>query len=322
MPILDTPSPSALWIALALAVPVLLAADLGLIARLRGREPRPPTPRVALGRTALLLLFAAAVAAALAWVGGPERARAFVSVYVVEFALSVDNLFVFLLLFRAFAVPPAQAQRVLGWGILGALVLRAALIGVGAALLHRFWPLFYLLGGLLVVTGVRLLREEQAEPDPEQMPAVRLARRLLPMATPAAAAATPSAFVLREGGRLVGTPLLLLLLAIEASDLIFALDSVPAAFALTADAPAIYAANVCAILGLRALYFAMAELMDAMHYLRTALAGILVLIGAKMLLRDVYELHDLLVLGLVLGMLAVACLASWARQRRRGAIGP
>jgi tellurite resistance protein TerC len=303
-----------LWLTLGFTVPVALAADLGVMARLRGVPVALPSTRSALLRTLAYAALAIGFAAGLAYFGGPQgpgAATDFATIFVVEFALSVDNLFVFLLLFESFKVPPKQAQRVLVYGILGALMLRGALIYAGAALLGRFAWLFYVLGAMLVVTGVKLLwPKAHAEHGPPAQGVVGLLRKILPLASEQSLQyASPGAWTLRENGRRVVTPLLLVLLAVEASDVVFALDSVPASFAITQDVAIIYSANVCAILGLRALYFAMAHALRSWRYLTPGLAVVLILIGCKMVCKEWYEIGNgtfLAVVALVLGSAAGA----------------
>ena len=319
MPTLFGPTVAAnpwLWAGLGLCVAAALVWDLGLLGRLLGRPPTPPSAQAAWARTVLYSALAVAFAGALATRGGAHgmrQAEAFLSVYVVEFALSVDNLFVFLLIFRAFAVAPAQAQRVLLWGIVGALALRGALIAAGGALLSRYAWLFYPVGALLVGTGAKLLFGREAEPtDARQLAPVRLLRRLLPVAGPAQLEGRdPDAFVVRSHGRLWATQLGLVLLAIEASDVVFALDSVPASFAMTDDVALIYAANVCAILGLRALYAALSAALGGLRFLKPGLALILIGIGGKMIGHTWFAVSNGLSLAAIAAILAAAAIASW-----------
>lgn len=299
------PQPHLLWLLFAVAVPLLLAADL-LATDISLRAARIKT--VAYGAGAALFALALALAPSAT---AKEDALAFAAAYVVELALSIDNLFVFLLLFDAFAVQKHESRRVLQWGIWGALLLRAACIAAGAALLHQFAWLFYVFGAVLVLSACKLLiSQEESHKGAEEMLLVRLARRFLPMATPEAAKARPGAFFVRVAGRIAITPLLLLLVAIEASDIVFALDSVPAGFAITTNPWLIYAANVWAILGLRALYVSVAGALANLRFLRQSLAVILLFVGGKMLLHRYVQIPTGPSLLAILAVLAAGSAAS------------
>jgi tellurite resistance protein TerC len=275
--------------------------------------------------TALGMLGAATFAGALLWLGGADgmaQATAFGTVYVVEFALSIDNLFVFLLIFNSFGIGRQEAYRVLTWGIAGAVVLRGLFIVLGASLFARFDWLFYGVGLFLMVTGVRLLgHKEEPEGEAQGSWAIKLGARLLPMAGAQSLQHSPKgAFWVREAGRLKATPLLLVLLAVEASDVVFALDSVPASFAITQQTEIIFFANMFAVLGLRCLYALLAHAAQALRYLNVALALILVLIGLKMLTRHWLEVPDGAFLMAVLGILGVSIAASvWAGEAKTSA---
>lgn len=243
---------------------------------------------------------------------GPEAAGEYLAGYLIEKSLSIDNLFVFALLFSAFALPAAYQHRVLFWGVVGALVFRAVFIAAGAALLERFSWTIYVFGALLVLTGLRMARRQEAAVHPERSPVLRLARRFIPLV----ADYRGQRFFVREGGRLVATPLLAVLIAVETSDLIFAVDSIPAIFAVTSDPFLVFTSNAFAILGLRALYFLLAGLLTRFVYLKLGLAAILVFVGAKMLASDVYHLPiwvSLAVIAATLGISIVASLAATGR---------
>ncbi len=216
---------------------------------------------------------------------GGVKATEFLTGYLVEKSLSVDNLFVFLVVFRYFAVPPALQHRVLYWGILGALGMRAALILAGASLLQAFGWTAYLFGAFLVYTGYKLSRSVEEEIDPGRNPLLRLARRVLPLVDDYE---SPRFWVRREG-RWHATPLPLVLLVVESTDLVFALDSIPAIFAITRDAFIVYTSNVFAILGLRALYFLLANVLGMLRYLNVGLALVLALVGLKMILEQAFH---------------------------------
>jgi len=248
-----------------------------------------------------------------------EAGFAFLAGYVVEKALSVDNIFVFLLIFSHFAVPAQYQHRVLFWGIIGALVLRAAFVAAGSALLERFFWMMILFGIFLIATGIKMVLTKDKEMDPEKNPVLRAFRRLMPV--------TPDyhgqKFFTRINGKLWATPLFLVLLMVEFTDVIFAVDSIPAIFAITSDPFLVFTSNVFAILGLRALFFALAGLMGMFHYLSYGLAAILVFVGGKMLygyaekviVPDWPKFPVGLSLGIIVGILAAAILASLLRPK-------
>ena len=248
----------------------------------------------------------------------PERGLEFFTGYLVEYSLSVDNIFLFVLIFRAFVVPPPFQHRCLLWGILGALVLRGTMIGLGAALIERFDWVLYVFGGFLVLAGAKMCFGGESAPDPEKNALLRFTRRLFPVVTEFHG---PN-FTTREtpDGRRALTPLALTLVLIESTDLIFALDSIPAVFAITRDPFIVYTSNVCAILGLRSLYFLLARVMDRFVYLKHGLAIILIFVGVKMLGADLFHLPPLLSLGVILAILATAIGLS-LRRTRAGATG-
>ncbi|HSM52366.1 MAG TPA: TerC family protein [Thermoanaerobaculia bacterium] len=305
---MDTASLS-LWIGFNLLVLGLLALDLGVFHRhahvVSFREAATWTG-VWIG---LALLFNAAV---WRWLG-PEKGLEFLTGYLIEKSLSVDNIFVFAILFSYFAVPAVYQHRVLFWGILGALVMRAAFIAAGAALLAHFHWVIYLFGAFLVVTGVKMAIAPDRGFEPGKNPVLRLVRRLVPVSD----RYHGPRFFVRERGALVATPLFLVLVLVEVTDLIFAVDSIPAIFAVTRDPFIVYTSNVFAILGLRALYFVLAGVMHKFQYLKLGLAAVLVFVGTKMTLVDVYKISAGVSLGVVATILAVAVVASLLRARRR-----
>lgn len=246
---------------------------------------------------------------------GGEKALEFLTGYVIEWSLSVDNLFVFLVIFSYFAVPPIYQHRVLFWGILGALVLRAIFIATGTALLANFHWMIYVFGGFLVFTGIKLLFAGEEKIEPEKNPAVLLVRRFMKV--------TPDyqgqRFFIRKDGKLWATPLFLVLVVVETTDVIFAVDSIPAIFAITLDPFIVYTSNVFAILGLRALFFLLAGVMEMFHYLRVGLSFVLCFVGAKMLIVDFYKIPIGISLGVVAGILGISILASFfVRPKRAG----
>jgi tellurite resistance protein TerC len=285
-----------LWGGFLAFVLAMLALDLGVF----HRKAHVVRLREALAWTfvwiALALLFNLGV---YHWFGS-ERALEFLTGYVIEKALSVDNIFVFIVIFSSFSVPAALQHRVLIWGILGALVMRAVCIYVGAALLQSFHWIIYVFGAFLVYTGWKLLRQRGQPTQPERNPLFRLFRRFMPSTSDYHG----SKFTVVRGGRRLATPLLLVLVAIEASDIVFAVDSIPAVFAITRDPFIVFTSNIFAILGLRALYFALAGVMTRFHHLKTGLSLVLLFVGVKMMLADIYKLPVLLsltVIALLLG---------------------
>jgi tellurite resistance protein TerC len=237
---------------------------------------------------------------------GPEVALAFFTGYLIEKALSVDNLFVFLMIFSYFSVSPIYQHKVLFWGILGALIMRALMIAVGVTLIQAFHWVLYIFGGFLILTGVKMVFQKHEELHPEKNPVMRLFTRFMPVTTQHYG----EKFFVTLDGRRFATPLFLVLLIVEATDLVFALDSIPAVLAITTDPFIVFTSNVFAILGLRSLFFALAGVMGLFQYLRYGLAIVLTFIGAKMLLADVYHFPIYVALGVVVGVLSLSVLAS------------
>ena len=241
-----------------------------------------------------------------------EAALAFFTGYLIEKSLSVDNIFVFVLIFTFFAVPAAYQHRVLFWGILGALIMRGTLIAVGAALLKEFHWIIYVFGAFLIFTGIRMALHRNEEMHPEQNPLVKLLRKLMPVTDNYEG----DKFFLRRAGRLMATPLFLVLLLVESTDLVFAVDSIPAIFAVTEDPFIVYTSNVFAILGLRSLYFLLAGVVDKFYYLKLGLSVVLVFVGIKMVMVDLYKIPVGLSLGVIASILVISVIASlWRAQR-------
>jgi tellurite resistance protein TerC len=245
----------------------------------------------------------------VAWRFGGQVGLQFLTGYLLEYSLSVDNIFVFLVVFRFFAVPAEYQHRVLFWGVAGAIVLRAAFILVGTSLIHRFHWLLYVFGAFLVVTGLRLMRQSEPQVHPEQNPVVRLFRRFFPISSQY----HEQHFTVRESGRRLFTPLVLVLLVVETTDVLFALDSIPAIFGVTTDPYIAFTSNILAVLGLRALYFLLRDLMDRFRYLPIGLGAVLVFIGIKMLIEKWVEIPIGISLGVVCSLLAASVLLSWLR---------
>jgi len=240
-----------------------------------------------------------------------EAALAFFTGYLIEKSLSVDNIFVFILIFSFFGVPAAYQHRVLFWGILGALVMRGILIVVGAALLKEFHWIIYIFGAFLIFTGIRMAWHHDENVEPDKNPVVRFFRRFMPVTE----TLEDGKFFVRRAGKLMATPLFLILLVVESTDLVFAVDSIPAIFAVTEDPFIVYTSNAFAILGLRALYFLLANVMDKFQYLKYGLAAVLTFVGIKMVIVDFYKIPIGVSLGVVAGILAVSILASLWRAR-------
>jgi tellurite resistance protein TerC len=235
-----------------------------------------------------------------------DAALAFFTGYLIEKSLSVDNIFVFILIFSFFAVPAAYQHHVLFWGILGALVMRGTLILVGAALLEQFHWIIYIFGGFLIFTGIRMALHRDEEVHPENNPLIKLVKRIMPVTE----SYQEDKFFIRRAGKLIATPLFLVLLVIESTDLIFAVDSIPAIFAVTDNPFIVYTSNVFAILGLRALYFLLANVMDKFQYLKLGLAVVLSFVGVKMVLVDVYKMPVGISLGIIASILTTSIIAS------------
>ena len=250
---------------------------------------------------------------AIVWVWlGHQKALEFFTGYLVEKALSADNIFVFAVLFNYFAVPPEYRHRVLFWGVLGAIVFRLTFILAGTALLKKFHWVVYIFGIIVIVSGIKLLMRKDEEIDPERNPVLRLARRFLPI--------TPNyhgqKFFVRLNGKFMATPLALVLLVVESTDIVFAVDSIPAIFAITRDPFIVFTSNVCAILGLRALYFLLEGMIRLFRYLDEGLAVILVFIGIKMLVSEFYKIPTWVALGFVAAVLAITITLSLIAELR------
>ena len=294
------------WILFNLFVVLMLVLDLGVFHR-RAHAVRF---REALAWSAMWVALAAGFAVLIYFWRGRTPTLEFVTGYLIEQSLSVDNLFVFLLIFRYFRVPPPQQHRVLFWGIIGALIMRGVFILVGVSLIRRFEWIIYLFGAFLVFTGIKLFRQEEVEIHPEGNRLVRAVRRFVPVAGDFEG----GKFFVQNNG-LYATPLLLVLLVVETTDVLFAADSIPAILAITRDAFIVYTSNVFAILGLRSLYFALAGMMERFHYLHYGLAVILTFIGAKMLVSHFYPIPTEAALAVVAIVLALSVAASLLRPQ-------
>jgi tellurite resistance protein TerC len=295
------------WILFNLFVVVMLALDLGVL----NRRAHAVGFREALGWSAMWIVLALSFAVVVYFWHGKKESLEFVTGYVIELSLSIDNLFVFLVLFRYFRVPPEHQHKVLFWGILGALVMRGAFILAGVSLIRRFEWITYLFGLLLIYSGLKLLRQGEKEIDPGKNPVLRLFRSWMPVTQEYEG----GKFWVRRDG-LYATPLLVVLLMVETTDVLFAVDSIPAILAITLNAFIVYTSNVFAILGLRSMYFALAGVMDLFQYLHYGLSVVLIFIGAKMLASHYYHIPTGVALGVVLGVLGIAVLLSVILPKR------
>lgn len=301
-----------LWVGFSLVVLGLLALDLGVF----HRHAHIVTTREAGAWTLVWISLALLFNLAIFWWRGPEPGWEFLTGYLIEYALSVDNIFVFVLLFTYFAVPAAYQHRLLFWGILSALIMRGVMIAAGAALIKQFHWVIYLFGAFLVITGIRMALDKGHAVDPGHNPVVRLVRRVIPITKEYHG----QHFFVRQAGRLMATPLFVVLLLIETTDLIFAVDSIPAVFAITTDPFIVYTSNVFAILGLRSLYFLLAGIIHRFHYLKFGLAVVLTFVGIKMLLTDLYKIPIVISLGIVAAALLISVIASWLRPPATSAL--
>jgi tellurite resistance protein TerC len=302
------------WILFNLFALSMLVLDL-LVFHRRGRVVRS---REALAWSAIWIALAGAFAGLVFFWQGRQVALEFVTGYVLELSLSVDNLFLFLLIFRFFSVPEQQQHRVLFWGVLGALLMRGFFILAGVGLIHRFHWILYVLGALLIYSGIRLGFSGEHQIDPATNPAVKVLRRWIPVTDD------------YQGGRffvrgwkgnpgLYATPLLVVLAVIETTDVLFAVDSIPAVLAITLNAFIVYTSNAFAILGLRSMYFALAGLMKAFRFLHTGLALVLILVGLKMITADRFPVSTVVTLGVVAGVLALSVIASVMHPEKKEA---
>jgi len=292
--------PLWLWFAVLAVILVMLAIDL-----LAHRGERVVSLREAALWSAVWVSLGLGFGLVIWRMFGSQAAGEYYAGYVIEKSLAVDNVFVFALIFAAFAVPRAYQHRVLFYGVLGALVLRAAFIAGGAVLIDRFAWVLYVFGAFLVVTGIQMFRTRNSHSDPTRHPVLRLTRRIIP--------STPSwhgtKFWVKQNGRWLATPLFTVLVLVETTDLVFAVDSIPAIFAVTQEPFLVFTSNAFAILGLRAMYFLLADLMHRFVYLKVGLGAVLVFVGIKMLLLDVYKIPITLSLS-VIGALVVGSIAA------------
>lgn len=296
------------WVAFNIFVITMLALDLGFF----HRRAHAIKIKEALLWSGICISLAILFNVGIYFWYGKDLALKFLTGYLIEESLSVDNLFVFLLIFSYFRVPSQYQHKILFWGIVGALIMRAFFILAGIALIHKFYWVTYLLGAFLIWSGIRLAKEEEREVHPEKNPVLRLFRRFMPVEDKY----ENGEFFVRKDRYYVATLLFIVLLAVETTDIIFALDSIPAILSITTDPFIVYTSNIFAILGLRSLYFVLAKFMQLFHYLNYGLSVILAFIGIKMLLSGFYDIPIGLALGFVAGILSISVICSviWPRR--------
>jgi tellurite resistance protein TerC len=290
------------WAVFNIFVLAMLALDLGVF----HRRAHVIKIKEALVWSAVWIALALLFNLGIYFWRGPETALEFLTGYLIEKSLSVDNIFVFLLIFSYFGVPTLYQHKVLFWGILGALIMRAVFITAGITLIEKFHWTIYLFGAFLVLIGIKMALQKERKIQPERNPLLRLFRRCVPVAEDYA----EGRFFVRRAGRYLATPLFIVLIVVETTDVIFAVDSIPAILAITLDPFVVYTSNVFAILGLRALYFALAGVMELFHHLHYGLSAVLVFVGIKMLLADLYKIPVSIALSVVAGILLVSVMAS------------
>lgn len=304
------------WVLFTLFIFAMLALDLGVF----NRKSHEVSVREALAWSGVWVGLALAFNVIVYFWKGPEVAVQFFTGYVVEKSLSVDNIFVFLQVFAFFSVPAIYQHKILFWGVLGALVMRAAFIFAGVALITKFHWIIYVFGAFLVITAIKMAVAGNKELHPEKNPVIRLLRRFVPISHEY----DDGRFFTRKGGVLMATPLALVLIVIESTDVIFAVDSIPAILAITTDPFIVYSSNLFAIMGLRSLFFALAGAVKRFHYIHYGLAAILAFVGVKMLVSEVYKLPTAAALGVIAAILfaSVAASAIWPVKNNAGGSSP
>jgi tellurite resistance protein TerC len=298
------------WVAFHVGVFIALAVDLISFKR-RDREL---SMRAATLRSVIWVALSLAFNLLVWHMKDGDDGLDFLTGYVIEYSLSVDNIFVFVLIFTYFRVPPQSQHRVLVWGILGALVMRGVMIWLGVTLVERFHFVLYIFGAFLLLTGLRMLFDRDAKMDFEKNFFMRFCRKVLPITREFHG----QQFAVRVDGRLMFTPLLLVLILVDVMDLVFAVDSIPAVFAITTDQFIVYTSNICAILGLRSLYFLLARMMDRFIYLKTGLAIILGFVGVKMILADQFPIRNWISLVVIIVILAITITVSMVATKKAG----
>ncbi len=299
--------PISFWIIFNLFLVGMLALDLGVF----HRNAKVIAPREALIWSGIWFSISMAFGAIVFFWHGSQAGTEFLTGYMIEWSLSIDNVFVFALIFSFFKVPAAYQYRVLFWGVISALIMRGVLIATGAALLANFHWIILIFGGFLIFSGIRIATHDESKSDPRRNPVVRIFRRFVPTTDDYVG----QKFFIRKNGVLLATPLLTVLVAVEATDLVFAVDSIPAIFAVTDEPFIVFTANALAILGLRSLYFALSGIMHKFIYLKFGLSIVLIFVGIKMLMKDIYHMPGLTSLAVVLSVLTVAAAASLIATR-------
>jgi tellurite resistance protein TerC len=297
-----------LWIGFIAFVLAMLAIDLGIF----NRKDHVVGFREAFAWSGVWVALAL-VFSAIVWFNfGAQRGIEFLTGYLIEKSLSIDNIFVFVVIFSTLGIPSLYQHRVLYWGIVSALVLRAVMVVGGAAMLAKFHWLIYVFGAFLIITGIKLFIQRGKSENPEEGWVMRLARRVIPSTT----RLDGNHFITKENGRRVATPLLMALILVEVTDVVFAVDSIPAIFAVTLDPFIVFTSNIFAILGLRSLFFLLAGLVDKFRYLKVGLSAVLVFVGIKMSIVELYKIPPLVSLVVILSILATSVLASmWVKPQ-------
>jgi len=298
-----------LWAGFAVLITIMITLDLGVF----NRKSHEVSFREALTWTLVWVSLAFSFNAGILYFMGSTKALEFLTGYLIEESLSIDNLFVFILIFSYFHVPRKYQPKILKWGIIGALVMRALFIFLGIELFERFHWMIYLFGIILIVTGIKMAFGGEEKINPEKNLLVRLARKFVPITKKTYG----DRFFIRRGGILAATPLFLTLLVVESSDVIFAIDSIPAILAITTDPFIVYTSNVFAIMGLRSLYYLLSNVMEMFAHLKLGVSFILAFIGAKMLISSVYDIPIYFSLGVIVGALAISIFTSIAFGNKR-----
>jgi len=303
-----------LWAVFGVFITAMLLLDLGVL----NRKAHVLSIKEATAWSLVWIVSALLFALAIFYLEGKAKAMEYLAGYLIEKSLSMDNIFVFIMIFAYFKVSPLQQPRVLKWGILGAIIMRALLIAVGVTLITKFHWMTYVFGVLLLITVIKMMLQGDEQFDPGRSFALKLLRRILPISKKYYG----EKFFVKNGKGFFATPLLMVLVVVESSDLIFALDSIPAIFAVTTDPFVIYTSNIFAILGLRALYFVLAEMARLFEYLKPGIIIILAFVAVKMLIVDFYKIPIGLSLAFIGGVLAVSIMASWLKLRKNGGQSP
>ncbi len=300
------------WVLFTLFIAVMLAIDLGVF----NRKAHEVSVKEALAWSGVWVALALAFNVGVYFWKGPEVAVQFFTGYIVEKSLSVDNIFVFLQVFAFFGVPAIYQHKILFWGVLGAIVMRAVFILVGVTLITKFHWIIYVFGAFLLITGAKMAFSKQKEIHPEKNPVIKLLKRFIPLSHDY----EDGRFFVKRNGMILATPLALVLIVIETTDVIFAVDSIPAILAITTDPFIVYSSNLFAIMGLRALFFAVAGVIKKFHYIHYGLAAVLAFVGIKMIISDFYKVPSLAALAVIAIILAVSMAASSLRRSNGNAV--